>query len=132
MPKRRVAHIVRQAGGLHDAGYLIEMIRAIRIPLSKLLRHSAAKASAYSGHLQRMRQTVVNKDTPRKRENLRFVLQTAEWSGKDDTIIVALEIRTKIALFVVQMLQSEAFIGYKLGPIHHILRNLLQSYGKIW
>ena len=127
MPKKRDANIVRQAGGLHNAGYLIEMIRAIRIPLSKLLRHPTTKASAYSGYLQRMRQTVVNKDTPRKRKNLRFVLQTAEWSGKDDTIIVALEIRTNIALFVVQMLKSEAFIGNKLCPILHNFKNLLQN-----
>ena len=100
MPKRRVAHIVRQAGGLHNAGYLIEMIRAIRIPLSKLLRYPTTKASAYSGYLQRMRQTVVNKDISRKRKHLRFILQSAERSRENDTIVVSLEISTNVALFV--------------------------------
>jgi hypothetical protein len=57
-----------------------------------------------------MRQSVVHKDTARKREHLRLVLQPAERGGKDQAVVVALEFGTVVFARLVQFLQAEALV----------------------
>ena len=64
---------------------------------------------------------IVHEDASRKGEHLRLVLQTTEWGGENQTVVVAFELRPIIITLWVAMLLSEALIRYQLLPIHHIL-----------
>ena len=67
-----------------------------------------------------MRQPVVHENTARQREHLRLVLQPAERSREDETVIVPLEFRTVLLALCVQGLQTETFVGDELFPVHII------------
>ena len=57
-----------------------------------------------------MCQTVVHEYAARKREYLRFVLQTAERGGEDQAVVVSLKIGTFMFAFMI-FFHAEAFAG---------------------
>ena len=59
------------------------------------------------------------KHTPRKGKHLGLVLQTSEGSRENQPVVVALKLRPVIMTLTVTLLLSQAFVGYKLFPVHH-------------
>jgi hypothetical protein len=75
-------------------------------------------------------QTVVYEDAARKWEYLRLVLQTTERGRKDQTVVVAFELRAVIMALRVAMFLPKALVGYQLLPIHHIQDAKVINFGK--
>ena len=66
-----------------------------------------------------MGQAVVYEDTAREREYLGLVLKTTERGRKDQTIIVALELRPVVVALWMAVFLPKALVGYELLPVHH-------------
>ena len=65
-----------------------------------------------------MGKTVVHKDASGKGEHLGFILQTAEGCGEDEAVVVALKLRTVVAVLLLGF-EAETLAAQKLYPIHH-------------
>ena len=57
-------------------------------------------------------------DASRQREHLRLVLQSAERCRKDQSVVVALKLRTVVMAFTMTVLLSESFVTDELFPVH--------------
>ena len=57
-------------------------------------------------------------DTSRQREYLRLVLQSAERCRKDQSVVVALKLRTVVMTLAMTVLLSESFVTDELFPVH--------------
>lgn len=51
-------------------------------------------------------------------KHLCFVLESAKGCREDESVVVALEFCAVVLSLEVEMLLSEAFIGYELLPVH--------------
>ena len=60
-------------------------------------------------------QTVVDHLRARKRKDLRLVLQPAERTAKEDTVVVALEAATDVGAF---LRRCVSFVGEEVVPVH--------------
>jgi len=68
-----------------------------------------------------MGEPVVDKNTPGKREYLRFILQTPERGGEDDPVVIALKYGTDIIIFLKNpILEAEPAVGDQSIPIYHV------------
>ena len=65
-----------------------------------------------------MRQAVVNEDAAWEWKYLCLVLESAKGGREDESVVVALEFCAVVLSLEVEMLLSEAFIGYELLPVH--------------
>ena len=120
MAKGRVAHVVSQAGCCHNLPDLTqEADGALGESPHDLLGHIVAKGHAHAGDLEGVGEAVVYEDASREGEHLCLVLQPAEGGWEDETVVVALELRTIVVTFGMTVLLAESFVGYQLLPIHH-------------
>ena len=65
-----------------------------------------------------MGEAVVHKDAARQGEYLCLVLQTAEGSREDESVVVAFEFATVVVSLGMAFLLSEPLIGNQLLPLH--------------
>lgn len=59
-------------------------------------------------------------DASREREYLCFILKTAERGGEDQTVVIALELRTVVMAWAMTVLLSETFVADELFPVHTV------------
>ncbi len=121
--ERRITQIVRQAGCGDDVAEMVEVFRrlaAFAVAATQRQRDSICHRLADARHFHAVSEAVVNEDAPRKREHLRFVLQTAERRGENETVVVAPEIGAGgILLGVVVVLKSETLVVDEPLPVHY-------------
>jgi hypothetical protein len=130
MAERWVPQVVSQTGCCDNLSvFLKERILQFRMPLDELLRYIITQRHTHTCHLQRVGQTVVYEDAARKWEYLRLVLQTTERGRKDQTVVVAFELRAVIMALRVAMFLPKALVGYQLLPIHHIQDAKVMNFG---
>ena len=109
-----------------DFGYM--RVCQFRMFGQQAVGDGVSQGASYTGDLQAMRQSVMDENASRKREYLSLVLQTPEGGGKNKTVEVPLELRTVVFPCRMDFLQSEAFVGYKLFPVHDSLFSYMQKY----
>jgi len=63
-------------------------------------------------------ETIVHKDAPRQGEHLCLVLKAAEWGRIDESVAVALELRTVVMSDQVTLFLPQSLVGDELVPIH--------------
>ena len=116
----RVAQVVGQTGCRNNLPDLREQ-RALQLGvlLHQQAGYVAAQRHADAGHLQRVGQTVVHKDTARQGEHLCLVLQAAEGRRENQPVVVALELRAVVVPLQVPLLLSQPLVRYQLLPVHH-------------
>ncbi len=112
MAEWRVAHVVGQTRSRNDGtDFCDERCFLLAILINQMSCYIVAQGATYARNLQTVRQAVVDADVARQGENLRLVLHSAEWSRKNQTVIVALEVRAVLVLLVVIVFQSKSFGG---------------------
>ena len=80
--------------------------------------HIVAQGHAHTGHLERVGEAVVDEDAAGQREHLSLVLQPAERSRENQSVVVALELRPVVVALGVAMFLSEPLVGNELKPVH--------------
>ena len=125
MSERRVAQVVGEAGGTHNAAQLGEM-RAVEfgVLLQDEATHVVAQAASHTAHLEAVGKPVVYEDAARQGEHLRLVLQTAEGSGEDKAVVVALKLSAVVASLLYVLL-PEPLARQQLFPVHHHIYHLI-------
>ena len=120
LPSRRNVQTVRQTSSGYNLSYLLEK-RVLQFwPfLTYGFCYIAPKRHAYTCYLKTVGKAVVYKDASRERKHLGLVLKSAKWSRKNQSVVVAFELRPLVFPVRVEMLLPEPFIRNKLFPIHH-------------
>lgn len=67
-----------------------------------------------------MRQSIMHKDMPRQRKNLRLILKPSERRGEHHPVVIPAEIRAYLAPRVVVSLQTQPPVGNKPFPSHSL------------
>ena len=94
MTKGRIAHVVGQACRRYHGPDLGEQDGIINVMLPvEHFSHPVAQGTPHTGHLQGMREPVVNKYPPGKGKNLGLVLHAPEGRRKDNPVIIPLKFR---------------------------------------
>ena len=106
--ERRVAHIMRQACRRHNTAYLLKGRTRVGVFLPQTPCHFAAQRTPDGTHLQRMSKPVVHEDTPRQRKYLRLVLKPAKRRRENQTVIVALKLRTHVLFVRMVLLKTQS------------------------
>src|ERR1700754_3762936 len=93
MTKGRITDIVGKTAGRNDRRQLIfiKLLKVLSDPgifIADRIPYGLPERPAHGGHLQTMRQAVMDENRPRKRKDLGFVLQTAKRRGKNDAVII--------------------------------------------
>ena len=91
--------------------------------LKEANRHVVTQRPSHAGYFERVRQSVVHEDAAGEGKHLSLVLESAEGSRKDETVVVALKFCTVVLALNVQMFLSEAFVGNELLPVHKKMKN---------
>ena len=121
MSEGRVAQVVSQAGRGYNLAYLLEhrtpQFRALL--LDDALSHVVAQRHTYTGHLQRVGQSVVYKDASWQGKHLCLVLQSAKGSREDQSVVVTLKLRAVIMALRMTVLLSQSLVRYQLCPFHN-------------
>jgi hypothetical protein len=81
--------------------------------------HVVAEGKAHAGHFETVGEAVVYEDAARQGKHLGLVLHAPERGGEDEAVVIALEFRAVVVAFRVSVFLSEAFVGYKLLPVHN-------------
>ena len=112
MAKGRIAHVMGQAGsGYNLPDFTNHRLGQLGVPGCELACHITAQRHAHTRHLQTVSKTVMHKDAARQREHLRFVLQATEGGGKNQTVVVALELGPVVMALTVLRLLAQSFVG---------------------
>ena len=88
VPERRIAQIVQQTRAKQHRGDPLRILRRDLLVLRRVLRDHDAELSGDRGDLNGVRQPCPDKIAFIQREDLRFILQSAECSAGDDLPIV--------------------------------------------
>ena len=91
--------------------------------LKEANRHVVTQRPSHAGHFERVRQSVVHEDAAGEGKHLSLVLESAEGSREDETVVVALKFCAVVLALNVQMFLSEAFVGNELLPVHKKMKN---------
>ena len=94
MSERRIAQVVSQTGSRDYCTNLLKQRRAqLWMNFAQATCHVIAQRHTNRSHLERVSQTVMNENAARQRKHLSLVLQTAEWSRENQSVVIALKLR---------------------------------------
>ena len=119
-----VAEVVGETGGADDAAKFGEVC-AVEFGASSEDEPAdvVSEAASYATYFEAVGESVVDEDAAGQREDLRLVLQAAEWCGEDEPVVVALEFGSVIAASL-HVFLSEPFAGEALFPFHFVASGL--------
>ena len=115
----RIAHVVRQTGRRHDVVKALEFLRPwfAGVFFKQESGGIVGQRTSHAAHFKAVGQTVVDEDAAWQWEHLRLVLQASESRRKNQSVVVALELRAGM-LAALQLFLAEAQGGQQPVPMH--------------